>query len=66
MGELTQREKFLKEERLLMDLIQSYQSEIDSYSEDLAVARRLLAALDNGSDINAWGSYIAYTSKGQD
>jgi hypothetical protein len=65
MGELTQREKFLKEERLLMDLIQSYQSEIDSYSEDLAVARRLLAALDNGSDINAWGSYIAYTSKGE-
>jgi hypothetical protein len=66
MGELTQREKFLKEERLLMDLIQSYQSEVDSYSEDLAVARRLSAALDDGSNINAWRSYIAYTSKGQD
>jgi hypothetical protein len=57
MIELTQKEKLLREERMLLSEIESLQYDIDLYNEDLVKVRANLADLEAGRNDNAWKSF---------
>jgi prefoldin subunit 5 len=63
MNYLTQKEKLLREQRLIISEIQSLQNNIDLYNKDLEQVRKLLVELDSGQNDNAWLTYSEMVSK---
>lgn len=57
MNKQTQRERLLREEEKLLEVIKEYQAEVDSFTTELNHVRRLLAELNNGVNDNAWSEY---------
>ncbi|UOE47942.1 hypothetical protein MTO98_26380 [Mucilaginibacter sp. SMC90] len=57
MNKQTQRDRLLREEGKLLEVIEEYQAEVDSFTSDLNHVQRLLAELDSGVNDNAWSEY---------